>query len=183
EEVGRWSVHQDKERRALQRNSGERLFPNAERGSGYAVQIEGYLNNTGNGHTSELSLTWDRTGVHGGSEISFLFLEPHRSDDCTYLSCLACLADQSCGWCSKTRTCHHRLGVDWAKFCQDTPLILSPSHCQLCEEYRDCEACSSDQYCEWQIHSSKKGDSLCSRRGRVSGSIRAPQECPRACNR
>ncbi|XP_077312743.1 multiple epidermal growth factor-like domains protein 8 [Lithobates pipiens] len=183
EEVGRWSVHQDKERRALQRNSGERLFPNAERGSRYAVQIEGYLNNTGNGHTSELSLTWDRTGVHGGSEISFLFLEPHRSEDCTYLSCLACLADQSCGWCSKTRTCHHRLGVDWAKFCQDTPLILSPSHCQLCEEYRDCEACSSDQYCEWQIHSSKKGDSLCSRRGRVSGSIRAPQECPRACNR
>ncbi|XP_075440531.1 multiple epidermal growth factor-like domains protein 8 [Ascaphus truei] len=67
EEVGRWTVHQEQERRPLQRNSGERLFPNAERGSRYAVQIEGYLNNTGNGHTSELTLTWDRTGVPGAA--------------------------------------------------------------------------------------------------------------------
>ncbi|KAG8536272.1 hypothetical protein GDO81_026772 [Engystomops pustulosus] len=67
EEVGRWFVHQDKERRALQRNSGERLFPDLSPGSRYAVQIEGFLNNTGIGHTSELSLTWDRTGVQGGS--------------------------------------------------------------------------------------------------------------------
>ncbi|KAM8927354.1 multiple epidermal growth factor-like domains protein 8 [Pelodytes ibericus] len=183
EEVGRWSVHQDKDQRPLQRNSGERLFPILERGSRYAVQIEGYLNNTGNGHTSELSLTWDRTGVPGGSEISFLFLEPHRSDLCSaYPSCLACLADQGCGWCSRNRSCHQRLAGDAAVYNQDTPLILSPSNCQLCEEYRDCEACTKDPYCEWQVHSSKKGDSLCSRRGRANSAIRSAESCPKACN-
>ncbi|CAH2319058.1 multiple epidermal growth factor-like domains 8 [Pelobates cultripes] len=183
EEVGRWSVHQEKEHRLLQRNSGERLFPYADRGSRYAIQIEGYLNNTGNGHTSELSLAWDRTGVQGGSEISFLFLEPHRSDLCSsYPSCLACLADQGCGWCSQNRTCHQRLVGDGVEYFQDMPLILSPSNCQLCEEYRDCDACTKDSYCEWQVHSSKKGDSLCSRRGRVSSAIRNPEGCPRACN-
>ncbi|XP_063293259.1 multiple epidermal growth factor-like domains protein 8 [Pelobates fuscus] len=183
EEVGRWSVHQEKEHRLLQRNSGERLFPYADRGSRYAIQIEGYLNNTGNGHTSELSLAWDRTGVQGGSEISFLFLEPHRSDLCSsYPSCLACLADQGCGWCSQNRTCHQRLVGDGVEYFQDMPLILSPSNCQLCEEYRDCDACTKDSFCEWQVHSSKKGDSLCSRRGRVSSAIRNPEGCPRACN-
>uniref|UniRef100_A0A8C5QH50 Multiple EGF like domains 8 n=1 Tax=Leptobrachium leishanense TaxID=445787 RepID=A0A8C5QH50_9ANUR len=183
EEVGKWSVHQEKEYRLLQRNSGERLFPVTGILNRYAIQVEGYLNNTGNGHTSELSLAWDRTGVHGGSEISFLFLEPHRSDLCSsYPSCLACLADQGCGWCSQSRTCHQRLAVDVIEHCRDVPLILSPSNCQLCEEYRDCEACTKDLYCEWQVHSSKKGDSLCSRRGRVSNAIRNPEGCPRACN-
>ncbi|KAE8593599.1 hypothetical protein XENTR_v10019212 [Xenopus tropicalis] len=183
EEVGRWSAHQEKEERRLQRNSGEQLFPNAERGSRYAVQIEGYLNNTGNGHASELSLMWDRTGVPGGSEISFLFLEPHRSDNCSgYPSCLACLADQGCGWCPQNFKCYQRLAGEGAETCKDNPLILSPSNCQLCEEYRECETCAKDAYCEWQTHSSKKGDSLCSRRGRVRNSIRTTEACPKACN-
>ncbi|KAM4703377.1 multiple epidermal growth factor-like domains protein 8 [Rhinophrynus dorsalis] len=184
EEVGRWSAQQVQDKYPLQRKNGSgSLFPNAERGNRYAVQYEGYLNNTGNGQTSELSLIWNRTGMQGGSEISFLFLEPHRSDSCSgYPSCLACLADQGCGWCQQSSTCYQRLAGERAGFCKDAPLIMLPSNCQLCEEYRDCEACSKDPYCEWQIHNSKKGDSLCSRRGRVSSSIRTPEDCPRACN-
>ncbi|XP_078507442.1 multiple epidermal growth factor-like domains protein 8 isoform X2 [Lissotriton helveticus] len=186
EEVGRWTVQQEKERRPLQRNSGERLFPRPERENKYAVQIEGYLNNSGNGQTSELTLTWDRTGIPGGSEISFLFLEPHRSESCSsYSSCLACLADQGCGWCLLTSTCHHRIPVgEPPGRCGGgaTQLILTPGNCHLCEDYRDCEACAKDPYCEWQINSSKKGDFLCSRRGRLPNAIRAPANCPRLCN-
>ncbi|MGH0176680.1 UNVERIFIED_CONTAM: hypothetical protein FKN15_073287 [Acipenser sinensis] len=67
EELGRWAVQQDKMSLRLERSGGERLFQNLERGNKYAVQIEGYLNNSGNGQTSELTLTWNRTGVPGGS--------------------------------------------------------------------------------------------------------------------
>nr|XP_032625640.1 multiple epidermal growth factor-like domains protein 8 [Chelonoidis abingdonii] len=61
-------------------------------------------------------------------------------------------------------------------------LILSPSNCFLCEEYRDCHACSADPFCEWQVNSSKKGDLLCSRRGRQPHAIRAPHDCPVLCH-
>uniref|UniRef100_A0A8C7C7Q8 Multiple EGF like domains 8 n=1 Tax=Oncorhynchus kisutch TaxID=8019 RepID=A0A8C7C7Q8_ONCKI len=47
---------------------------------------------------------------------------------------------------------------------------------------RDCSACTQDHYCEWQINSSKKGDYQCSRRGRLDGSIRDPEGCPKVCN-
>ncbi|MGH0185680.1 UNVERIFIED_CONTAM: hypothetical protein FKN15_018655 [Acipenser sinensis] len=148
--------------------------PNLERGNKYAVQIEGYLNNSGNGQTSELTLTWNRTGVPGGSEISFLFLEPFLSGSCSrYPSCLACLADQGCGWCSHRSSCLPR--IDPARSSTTTQcaggelqLILTPGNC--------------DPYCEWQISSNKKGDFLCSRRGRVEGSIRNAESCPTQCN-
>lgn len=39
-----------------------------------------------------------------------------------------------------------------------------------------------DPYCEWQINSSKKGDFQCSRRGRLEGSIRDSNGCPKVCN-
>uniref|UniRef100_A0ACB8FSR9 Multiple epidermal growth factor-like domains protein 8 n=3 Tax=Sphaerodactylus townsendi TaxID=933632 RepID=A0ACB8FSR9_9SAUR len=186
EEVGRWSVQQDNNKRLLQRPGAERLFPSPERGNKYAVLVEGHLNNSGNGQTSELTLTWDRTGVLGGSEISYFFLEPFRSEMCdTYGSCLACLADQGCGWCPLSATCHRRLAQnDAAEACgADTVrLILVPSNCILCEDYRDCHACSKDPFCEWQVNSSKKGDFLCSRRGRLASAIRSPQECPKLCN-
>uniref|UniRef100_H3A6Q1 Multiple EGF like domains 8 n=1 Tax=Latimeria chalumnae TaxID=7897 RepID=H3A6Q1_LATCH len=186
EEVGRWTVQQEKETRLLQRGaSGVRLFP-SQRGNKYAIQVEGYLNTSGNGQTSELTLTWNRTSVPGGSEISFLFLEPFRSEDCAlYPSCLACLADQGCGWCPLTNTCLQRLahgGVATQCAGGEMQLVLSPSNCVLCEDYRDCDSCSKDSYCEWQINSQKKGDFLCSRRGRLSSAVRTPASCPKLCN-
>nr|XP_033770020.1 multiple epidermal growth factor-like domains protein 8 isoform X2 [Geotrypetes seraphini] len=186
EEVSRWTMHQEKDRRPLQRSRNERLFPSPEPGNKYTVQIEGFLNTSGSGQTSELTLTWDRTGVPGGSEISFLFLEPFQSQNCaSYVSCLACLADQGCGWCPFTNTCHLRvLPANTLSSCGigAIHLILSPSNCFLCEEYRDCEACSKDPYCEWQINSNKKGDFQCSRRGRLASAIRSPANCPKLCN-
>lgn len=84
-------------------------------------------------------------------EISYFFLEPYRSELCaTYRSCLACLADQGCGWCPLSATCHRRLAQ------QDDPgacgaasvrLILVPNNCVLCEDYRDCHACSKVRGC------------------------------------
>ncbi|XP_054855201.1 multiple epidermal growth factor-like domains protein 8 isoform X1 [Eublepharis macularius] len=189
EEVGRWAVQQDNnnnKRWLLQRPGAERLFPSPERGNKYAVLVEGHRNNSGNGQASELILMWDRTGVLGGSEISYFFLEPHHSQLCaTYRSCLACLTDQGCGWCPLSATCHQRLapkGDTGACGADSVHLILVPSNCIRCEEYRDCHACSKDPFCEWQVNSSKKGDLLCSRRGRLANAIHSPQECPRLCN-
>ncbi|XP_010892421.2 multiple epidermal growth factor-like domains protein 8 [Esox lucius] len=188
EVVGRWAAHQEKETKLLSRPEGGRLFPNLTRGNRYLVQAEGYLNNSGSGQTSEMALTWNRTALPGGSEISFLFLEPYRSGSCSgYQSCLACLSDQSCGWCPSLGRCLFRALPDLEP-CPDEHgvgerhLLLAPQHCTLCEEYRDCSTCAQDPYCEWQINSSKKGDYQCSRRGRLDGSIRHPGGCPKVCN-
>lgn len=192
EVVGRWAAQQEKESKLLTRTDGSRLFSNLTRGNHYLVQAEGYLNNSGSGQTSEMALTWNRT-LPGGSEISFLFLEPYRSGTCSgYMSCLACLSDQSCGWCPTLSRCLLRDSPD-LELCPEGEkgegkgeaqrhLLLAPQHCTLCEEYRDCSACTQDPYCEWQINSSKKGDYQCSRRGRLDGSIRDPRGCPKVCN-
>uniref|UniRef100_A0A1A8GFI9 Multiple EGF-like-domains 8 n=1 Tax=Nothobranchius korthausae TaxID=1143690 RepID=A0A1A8GFI9_9TELE len=192
EVVGRWAAQQEKELKLLVRPDGSRLFSNLTRGNHYLVQAEGYLNSSGSGQTSEMALTWNRT-LPGGSEISFLFLEPYRSGSCSgYMSCLACLSDQSCGWCPSLSRCVLRDSPD-LEHCPETEtvegkreghrhLLLAPQHCTLCEEYRDCSACAQDPYCEWQINSSKKGDHQCSRRGRLEGSIREPKGCPKVCN-
>ncbi|KAM6319723.1 LOW QUALITY PROTEIN: multiple epidermal growth factor-like domains protein 8, partial [Podargus strigoides] len=37
-------------------------------------------------------------------------------------------------------------------------------------------------FCEWQLHSSRKGDFICSRRGRQGGAVRTPQDCPTPCS-
>lgn len=86
-------------------------------------------------------------------EISFLFLEPFRSGSCSgYMSCLACLSDQSCGWCPSVSRCLLRNGPD-LELCPEREtrdgkgegqrhLLLAPQHCPLCEEYRDCSACT-----------------------------------------
>nr|XP_032662188.1 multiple epidermal growth factor-like domains protein 8 [Chelonoidis abingdonii] len=67
EEVGRWAVQQEKETHPLQRPGSQRLFGSPERGNKYLVQVEGHLNSSGTGQSSELTLVWDRTGVPGGS--------------------------------------------------------------------------------------------------------------------
>ncbi|XP_057690185.1 multiple epidermal growth factor-like domains protein 8 [Corythoichthys intestinalis] len=193
EVVGRWAAQQEKELKLLSRIDGSKLFSNLTRGNHYLVQAEGYLNNSGSGQTSEMALIWNRT-LSGGSEISFLFLEPYRSGFCSsYMSCLACLSDQSCGWCPSLSRCllrdrpelepcpEEELGEGVGELAE-RHLLLAPQHCTLCEEYRDCSACTQDPYCEWQINSSKKGDYQCSRRGRLDGSIRHPAGCPRVCN-
>uniref|UniRef100_A0A2K5KJX8 Multiple epidermal growth factor-like domains protein 8 n=1 Tax=Cercocebus atys TaxID=9531 RepID=A0A2K5KJX8_CERAT len=185
EEVGRWVAHQEKETRQLQRPGSARLFPLPGRDHKYAVEIRGQLNGSaGPGH-SELTLLWDRTGVPGGSEISFFFLEPYRSSACTsYSSCLGCLADQGCGWCLTSASCHLRQG---GAHCGDdraggSLLVLVPTLCPLCEEHRDCHACTQDPFCEWHQSTSRKGDAACSRRGRGRGAIKSPEECPPLCN-
>ncbi|XP_010771954.1 multiple epidermal growth factor-like domains protein 8, partial [Notothenia coriiceps] len=192
EVVGRWAAQQEKELKLLARTDGSRLFSNLTRGNHYLVQAEGYLNNSGSGQTSEMALIWNRT-LPGGSEISFLFLEPYRSGSCSaYMSCLACLSDQSCGWCPSLSRCLLRDAPDIEPCPEgekgegrgdgERHLLLAPQHCTLCEEYRDCSACTQDTFCEWQINSSKKGDYQCSRRGRLDGSIRDPRVCPKVCN-
>ncbi|XP_074075473.1 multiple epidermal growth factor-like domains protein 8 isoform X1 [Macrotis lagotis] len=182
EEVGRWVAQQDKEIRRLQRPGSARLFPLPGRGHKYAVEIQGQLNSSAGSGNSELTLLWDRTGVPGGSEISFFFLEPFRSSACTsYTSCLGCLADQGCGWCPLSASCILR--QDGAR-CSGggALLVLAPALCPLCEEHRDCHACAQDPFCEWQQSLSRKGDATCSRRGRAGSAVRSPSNCPPLCN-
>lgn len=75
------------------------------------------------------------------------------------MSCLACLSDQSCGWCPSVSRCLMRDGPDLEP-CPEREtgegqgekgqgmeedqrhLLLAPQHCTLCEEYRDCSACT-----------------------------------------
>ncbi|XP_067832979.1 multiple epidermal growth factor-like domains protein 8 [Heptranchias perlo] len=183
EEVGHWAGQPEKETRLLQRNSGDRLFPILERGNKYAIRLEGSLNNSGNGQTSEMTLSWERSNIVDTSEISFHFLEPLRSEDCdSHRSCLACLADQGCGWCSNTSSCHQRTpGMD-SQCGRSLHLVLSPADCVLCSEYTDCHCCTTDPYCEWQINVNRKGDFQCSRRGRSSSGIRSPASCSKPCH-
>ncbi|XP_028836876.1 multiple epidermal growth factor-like domains protein 8 [Denticeps clupeoides] len=186
--VGHWAAQQEKESRLLSRPDGGRLFQNLTRGNRYLVQAEGYLNSSGSGHSSEMALIWNRTTLPGGSEISFLFLEPYQSGSCSeYRSCSACLSDQSCGWCPLLNQCLLRDNSSQepcreAQGGAERHLLLTPQHCTLCEDYRDCASCSQDPYCEWQVNSSKKSDNQCSRRGRLPGSIRHPAACPKVCN-
>lgn len=93
-----------------------------------------------------------------------MFLEPYRSGSCSgYMSCLACLSDQSCGWCPSLSRCLLRDGPDLEP-CPESEngggetekgqgkgedqrhLLLAPQHCTLCEEYRDCSACTQVQH-------------------------------------
>uniref|UniRef100_UPI00398F5FCF multiple epidermal growth factor-like domains protein 8 n=1 Tax=Pristiophorus japonicus TaxID=55135 RepID=UPI00398F5FCF len=183
EEVGHWAGQPEKETRLLQRNSGDRLFPNLERGNKYTIWLEGSLNNSGNGQTSEMTLTWERSNIVDTSEISFHFLEPLRSEDCdSYHSCLACLADQGCGWCSNTSTCHQRASGMDSQCGRGLHLVLSPGNCVQCSEYTDCHLCSTDPYCEWQVNVNRKGDFQCNRRGRSSSGIRSPASCSKPCH-
>ncbi|XP_045900405.1 multiple epidermal growth factor-like domains protein 8 [Micropterus dolomieu] len=191
EVLGRWPAQQEEELKLLARKDGSRLFSNLTRGNRYLVEAEGYLNNSNPGQTSEMALIWNRT-LPGGSEIPFLFLEPYCSGVCSgYTSCLACLSDQSCGWCPSLSRCLLRDSPD-LESCPEGDkresqiegqrhLLLGPQHCLLCEEHRDCSACTRDPYCEWQINSSKK-DYQCGRRGRLDDSIRDPRACPKVCN-
>uniref|UniRef100_A0A6I8P4P7 Multiple EGF like domains 8 n=1 Tax=Ornithorhynchus anatinus TaxID=9258 RepID=A0A6I8P4P7_ORNAN len=182
EEVGSWAAQQEKETRRLQRPGSARLFPLPSRGHKYRVEIQGQLNGSAGAGHSELTLLWDRTGVPGGSEISFFFLEPFRSALCpTYSSCLGCLADQGCGWCPLTASCHLR--QDGARCGGGAALlVLAPALCPLCEEHRDCRACAQDPFCEWHLSLSRKGDAVCSRRGRAQGAVRSPDDCPPLCS-
>ncbi|XP_051901341.1 LOW QUALITY PROTEIN: multiple epidermal growth factor-like domains protein 8 [Pristis pectinata] len=183
EEVGHWAGQPEKEMRLLQRNSGDRLFPILERGNKYAIRLEGSLNNSGNGQTSEMTLTWERSKVVGTSEISFHFLEPFRSDNCdSYLSCLACLSDQGCGWCPGSGSCRLRTSGMDGQCGRDLQLVLVPGDCPLCVEHTNCQPCSADPHCEWHVSSSRKGDFQCTRRGRSPTGIRAPALCPMPCH-
>ncbi|GCC43402.1 hypothetical protein chiPu_0027548, partial [Chiloscyllium punctatum] len=122
-------------------------------------------------------------GERDRAEISFHFLEPFRTEDCdTYPSCLACLADQGCGWCPDTSTCHQRvLGID-GQCGRSRHLILTPGGCVLCSEHTDCPSCSRDPYCEWQVNVNRKGDFQCTRRGRSPRAIHSPAACPGPCH-
>ncbi|KAM9510496.1 multiple epidermal growth factor-like domains protein 8 [Guaruba guarouba] len=192
DEVGRFWAPPQQQTRPLQRPRAARLFGAPWRGSRYALEVEGHVNATGGGPPSELSLVWDRTGVPGGSEISFFFLEPWRSPPGSCPSrptCPSCLADLACGWCPHVAACLDRLatppggGACAAGGEEAGPrLVLSPGNCVLCEEHRDCRACAADPLCEWQEPESPSGDFVCSRRGRRGGSIRDPQRCPPPCS-
>ncbi|XP_064557252.1 multiple epidermal growth factor-like domains protein 8, partial [Zonotrichia leucophrys gambelii] len=195
EEVGRWGAQQERETRPLRRPRPERLFGSAERGNRYLLQVEATLNATG-GLSAELTLTWDRTGVPGGSEISFFFLEPFRGSPggCPRRpSCLSCLADSGCAWCPPSASCHPRLPQNPPNSPQNHPcgnqggprLVLHPQNCGLCKEHRECRGCAADPFCEWQTlgpPDSKRGDFVCSRRGRDPRAVRDPQKCPPLCS-
>ncbi|XP_059823923.1 multiple epidermal growth factor-like domains protein 8 [Hypanus sabinus] len=183
EEVGHWAGQPEKEARLLQRNSGDRLFPLLERGNKYTIRLEGSLNSSGNGQTSEMTLIWERSKAVGTTEISFHFLEPFRSDSCdSYPSCLACLSDQGCGWCPASHTCHQRTSGMDSQCGRDLQLVLEPGDCPLCGEHTDCHTCCVDPYCEWHSSSNRKGDFQCSRRGRSPTGIRTPALCPTPCH-
>lgn len=144
--------------------------------------------------SSELTLVWDRTGVPGGSEISFFFLEPHRTSGsaappggCSrFPSCGRCLADLSCAWCPPRSACVARGAPRGEGMCGGARggprLVLRPAECPACEEKVECGACAADPFCEWQP-SSRPGDFVCSRRGRLEGAVRDPQKCPELCSR
>lgn len=111
EEVGRWAAPQERELRPLRRGGSRALLGGGrrrQRGQRWALRVEGSRDGSAGGLSSELTLVWDRTGVPGGSEISFFFLEPFRGPPggCGLLpSCPSCVADLGCAWCPPRGVC------------------------------------------------------------------------------
>ena len=123
------------------------------------------------------------------------FLEPYNSGGANcrhYNSCLACLTDTSCGWCTTSGLCQARDGADVCPMTtrkkngevvadkvdddEARALVLSAAQCSRCDDHVFCEACSGDELCEWL-----PVDARCTRRGRYDDAVRDKGMCPVPC--
>ncbi|XP_033100156.1 multiple epidermal growth factor-like domains protein 8 [Anneissia japonica] len=109
------------------------------------------------------------------------FLQPFYSMVCEdYITCLACLSDTSCGWCSESNTCELR--NDTGSVCvtqSDTLayLISNFEYCETCNAHMSCVDCLSSALCEWLP------DTLqCVRRGRFQSSMVNQDQCSTPCH-
>ncbi|KAF6034616.1 hypothetical protein EB796_007071 [Bugula neritina] len=154
-------------------------------------------------HNDAVLVTWDKLSpgssptrneanfyihpndVNEGGDPVELELWSHGSNCSSYRSCLSCQVDVGCGWCPTNQQCVSRSdGSRTSAQCgTDSPqhwLVTEPTLCEVCENYIDCQHCTSTGICEWS-HSSLE----CSRRGiEVNVTERAvdSSECHSVCN-
>lgn len=83
------------------------------------------------------------------------FLQPFTSDGgavcARYMTCLACMTDTACGWCSGR--CIDRLSETLAECRSDgAPFIVNAEYCPVCADHITCSTCL--QVCVWPfLHS------------------------------
>lgn len=112
--------------------------------------------------------------------LTFEFLEPFSKGNCNdYISCLACLTDNDCGWCDLKNQCVSRNSNE-AQDCNVNDhwryLVTQPDQCPNCSNFVSCESCTGMSTCEWWTEETK-----CVRKGRSSNGIKDLSECPTPC--
>ncbi|KAK3588362.1 hypothetical protein CHS0354_005627 [Potamilus streckersoni] len=140
-------------------------------------------------HTRQETLTCANSLFWNGGEkrdqlFYYEFLEPFNTGMChTHDNCMACMTDTACGWCTRQSQCVRR-----TYYANDSStcftgvgtelLITDPEFCPVCSDYVDCQECTQNYRCEWNLEYPS-----CIRRGRLTDKfIRKSAECPEECH-
>ncbi|XP_046398520.1 multiple epidermal growth factor-like domains protein 8 [Ischnura elegans] len=142
-------------------------------------------------HHSKMELLYSYNSEDSNKVFTFEYLEPYSNGSCSsYLNCLHCLSDSSCGWCETIGKCMSR-SVNETEEClypvsATAPsakrdwhyLTLLPSSCPNCSNFVSCETCmGADDNCEWWME-----DARCARRGRSADAVVSISQCPSPCH-
>ncbi|XP_022797777.1 multiple epidermal growth factor-like domains protein 8 [Stylophora pistillata] len=163
------------------RSNNQPLFPSPSEGKKYYLRVE-VDQSVDSSVDSRVTLRWNRTdSLYLTVPITAQFLQPYASsnDNCSaHKTCLACMADASCGWC--VTACLSRRAP--SGLCQDgvgnlRNITLNVTECTLCSDHVDCQSCVQDGGCKWAKISNTLG---CYRKG-ITDSGNAIQECNSPC--
>ncbi|XP_045596655.2 multiple epidermal growth factor-like domains protein 8 [Procambarus clarkii] len=173
--------------KAAQRPNEGAIFTDLSRGRRYLTKLQVSQPVQHSPHIGVVSIVWN-AHAHSHRVISLEYLEPYSEGGAAcaaHVTCLACLTDAKCGWCSQTSSCVAR--HDQQSSCSLTTaegtvndyfLTLVPEQCITCEQYIYCNDCVGSGLCEWL-----PDEAYCSRKGRFQGAVIEVNKCPAPCHK
>ncbi|XP_071957536.1 multiple epidermal growth factor-like domains protein 8 [Antedon mediterranea] len=165
------------------RNNGDAVLPTLPVDGVYYVSLEVLQAVASTPIISWVAINWDCISCIGSLpyisiEIHDEFLQPYHSSSCDgHVTCLACLSDSSCSWCSDRNLCLLRNVTSDQCGLNSSYLITSPDYCEACSVYVNCLDCLSSMFCEWL-----PTEVQCVRRGRFQYSLLDRGQCPSPCH-
>ncbi|XP_047489262.1 multiple epidermal growth factor-like domains protein 8 [Penaeus chinensis] len=177
------------EKRKADRPGGVPVFPVLTRGYRYLTKLQMYQQVQSSAPQSGvMSITWSG---HSPTPLilTIASLEPYKKGglSCSaHDTCIACLSDAACGWCSRASFCIARNDshLKCEEYIVPVPshnshfLTLVPEQCITCKQHIYCDDCVRSKQCEWlpdQAH--------CARKGRFPGAITDEGKCPAPCHK